>query len=361
MTEMQSISSTDTGAIRSSRRTLAFQSLAIRRFGTAAAFSAGLLVAGLLVCGTVAAQDAGADEDEFQRVQTPFAAGVLIEIPPAPEPEETFSGPFELRELRAKFPNIDWTSENHPEGDPHFEARSRTLAEQAKQVTFRREVYCLEFSFKPLRQIYADLPTAGGELQRKLVTYMVFRVRYRGNDLRPAAESVGDADLFGRIEAVSYPSKRAFPILQIVNHENGNRFTDKILPAVKARIAAREQIRVPLFNTVEISGEKIPYSGDPDAPGVWGVATWTDVDADVDFLSVEVYGLTNAFQHDGLSPDAPYRRKALSLNFFRPGDAVDPTEDRIRFGVPPYSNSAEQQAILDRYGLDERLDYRWIF
>ncbi|WP_231604585.1 hypothetical protein [Crateriforma conspicua] len=327
--------------------------------------SAGWWLSGLLVlCGpaaSVIAQNGADVKDPSQQVQTPFAAGVLIEIPPAPKPEETNSGPFPMSELEQMHPEIAWQGEAYPEGKPHFQAASRTLARRAQSVTLRREIYCLEFSFKPLRQIFADVPAPGGQTQRKLVTYMVFRLRYRGNDLRPATERVGDADLYERIEAVSYPSKRGFPILELVNRETGRRVIDRLLPSVKEQITRREQIVVPLYNTVEIGRQKIPLSRDPEAPGVWGLATWTDVDPDIDFLSVDVFGLTNAFEIDDLGSDSQYRRKALSLNFFRPGDAVNPTEDKIRFGVPPYSNPIDQQVILDKYGLEERLDYRWIF
>ena len=71
--------------------------------------------------------------------------------------------------------------------------------------------------------------------------------------------------------------------------------------------------------------------------------------------------LSNAFQQDGEGDDAPYRRKALQLNFYRPGDAIDQTEDVIRFGVPAFENEQEQAYILKQYGLQERLDYQWLF
>ena len=86
-----------------------------------------------------------------------------------------------------------------------------------------------------------------------------------------------------------------------------------------------------------------------------------DVDPNVDFVSLYVSGLTNAFQQDGEGSEAPYRRKALQLNFFRPGDAMNQTEDRIRFGVPSFENAEEQAYVLDKYSLPEPLDYRWVF
>ena len=129
----------------------------------------------------------------------------------------------------------------------------------------------------------------------------------------------------------------------------------------KQKIAIREQITAPLYNSVEISRIKIPYTSDSAAPGVWGVATWEDVDPNLDFVSVEVFGLTNAFEQDGAGMAAPYRRKALQLNFYRPGDTMRQTEDLIRFGVPAYDDEQEQAYVLEKYGLEERLDYRWVF
>ena len=72
-------------------------------------------------------------------------------------------------------------------GEPHYDPRTRTLVQMAKEVILRREIYCLEFSFKPLRHIYVDIPRPDGKMQRKLVWYMVYRVRYRGGELRPCS------------------------------------------------------------------------------------------------------------------------------------------------------------------------------
>jgi hypothetical protein len=71
--------------------------------------------------------------------------------------------------------------------------------------------------------------------------------------------------------------------------------------------------------------------------------------------------LTNAFEQDGVAADSPYRRKALELNFYRPGDSMNQTEDLIRFGVPAFKDEKELANILRQYGLKERLDYRWVF
>lgn len=329
---------------------------------TASAFILSMLCAfGLLSTETVQAQQPNAKAAApSTQAQTQFAPGVVTVIPPSPDPKETFDGPLTLQSLIDAHPEISWQTANHPDGKPHFDPRSRTLQEMLKQVILRREIFCFEFSFKPLRQIYLDVPRPDGRMQRKLIHYMVYRVRYRGGDLRPAADDL-NTPIFRRIEAVSYNSRRLFPMFVLEDHESGKKFTDQVLPTAMERIRIREQISAKLHNSVNISTVKIPRSQDSDAPGTWGVATWVDVDPNLDFFTVNTFGLTNAFEQDGEGADAPYRRKALALNFYRPGDSMDQIADRVRFGVPAFENEKEQAYMLKKYGLTERLDYRWVF
>ena len=310
---------------------------------------------------SVSAQQSQPKKDPSSLEQTQFAPGVVTVIPPAPDPKETYTGPITLQTFLNEHPELVWGAPDFENGEPHFDPRTRTIVEMAKQVILRREIYCLEFSFKPLRQIYVDLPQPDGRLQRKLIWYMVYRVRYRGGDLRPAPDKFGGADVFKRVEAVGYDSRRFFPILYLTNVTTGRKYIDRILPSAKQKIAIREQIKAPLHNSVEISRIKIPRSSDKDAPGIWGVVTWEDIDPQIDFLSVSVLGLTNAFEQDGEGDAAPYRRKALQLHFFRPGDSMNQTADLIRFGVPAFKNPKEMTYILNQYKLNERLDYKWSF
>lgn len=320
-----------------------------------------LLVSMLACLSPATAQDTEKRKDETTEQQTQFAPGVVTVVQGDASPEETFDGPLTLKNFLDAHPELDWKAPTFVDGSPHFDPRSRTLVEMAKQVVLRREVFCLEFSFKPLRHIYVDVPVARGQKQRKLVWYMVYRVRYRGGDLRPAADEVGGSKLYQRLESISYDSRRFFPLVSLRDHVSGQEYLDRIIPSAKPLIAAREQITAPLFNSVEISRQRIPRSTDEDAPGVWGILTWMDVNPNIDYVSLYVSGLTNAFQQDGEGDEAPYRRKALQLNFFRPGDAMAQTEDSIRFGVPSFEDAEEQAYILDKYNLPEPLNYRWVF
>lgn len=330
------------------------------RFAVWLSIIAAAITLSIATSGDAAAQG-GEKKDPSTTEESRFAPGVLRVIPPAPEPEETFDGPQTLQSLLESHPEIQFGGDTHPDGEPHYDPRSRTLVEMAKQVILRREIYAFEFAFKPLRQAYIDVPRPDGRLQRKLIWYMVYRVRYRGGDLRPAADTVAGVPIYKRVEEIHYQSRRFFPLLVLRNHVTDKNYTDRILPLAVDKIKVREQITAPLYNSVEITRVPIPYTSDDAGDGVWGLATWEDVDPNLDFVSVEVFGLTNAFQQDGEGMDAPYRRKALQLNFYRPGDTIDQTDDPTIFGVPAYANEQEQKYILDQYGLDERLDYRWIF
>ena len=96
---------------------------------------------------------------------------------------------------------------------------------------------------------------------------------------------------------------------------------------------------------------------------VWGVATWTDVDPRIDFFSVYVGGLTNAYRWEDpagayKAGDPPgtgrqFTRKTLQLNFWRPGDEHLQDEKEIRFGV------ARGKGEL--YDVSEGVAYRWVY
>jgi hypothetical protein len=100
----------------------------------------------------------------------PLAPGILTTIPPSFEPSDTVST-HDLVEIRAN-QQLKWK--------PEFLAESDTLFGLASNIKFRREVWCLEFSFKPLRMV--ELNVDG---QSKLVWYLVYRVRNTGQVLKP--------------------------------------------------------------------------------------------------------------------------------------------------------------------------------
>jgi hypothetical protein len=285
----------------------------------------------------------------------PFAPGIMTVIPTNSLTAETYTGPLMLPEF-VQFPGLDWT--------PNYLPRSQTLLEMSKRTVLRREIWTLEFSFKPLRMMEIDIPQPSGKMQRKLVWYMVYRVRYPGNDLKPEPSK----DAYGN---VTYPSKRFFQHFVLSSHEYQKEYLDRVIPAAREAIAQRERPPATLYNSVEMTNVPIPLSTSEDDVGVWGYVTWMDVDPRMDFFSIDVRGLTNAYQFEDAqgafqAGDAPltgrtFRQKTLRLNFWRPGDSVLQHEGEVRFGVPVDDDPAEQQAIIDKFGLQERLDYLWVY
>ncbi|HVT26749.1 MAG TPA: hypothetical protein VHE81_01915 [Lacipirellulaceae bacterium] len=285
-----------------------------------------------------------------------LAPGVLTTIPPSFNPEETVST-HDVMELRAN-PALRWK--------PEFLASSDTLYGMADQAKFRRSIYCLEFSFKPLRMIEVDVPLPSGGTQRKLIWYMVYRVRNTGQVLKPV---VGDGGVYTTEMAKGGPI-RFLPQFVLESHDrqpNGQpvakSYLDRVIPAAVAAINQRETPGHMLLNDVEISKQPIPVSDGRIDRSVWGVATWVDVDPRIDFFSIYVDGLTNAYRwtddpaayHPGDPPGRGRRfvRKTLQLNFWRPGDAIDPNEREFRYGVPL------DKAYL--YGVTDGVAYRWVY
>lgn len=283
-----------------------------------------------------------------------LAPGVLTTIPPDFAPEETVST-HDVVEIRAN-PALQW--------NPDFLALSNTLYGMADDVKFRRDIWCLEFSFKPLRMIEVDVPLAAGGTQRKLVWYFVYRVRNTGHLLKPVASDDG----VYTAELVEDGPIRFLPQFVLESQDRlasgeptSIAYLDRVIPAAVAAIAEREGQT--LRNSVEMAEQPIPASGERAGRGVWGVATWTDVDPRIDFFSVYAGGLTNAYRWEDMPGafrpgDAPgkgraFARKTLQLNFWRPGDELLQGERELRYGVP--------LGMADLYGVRPGLAYRWIY
>jgi hypothetical protein len=293
----------------------------------------------------------------------PLAPGVLTVIPPNAQYEETVSGPLELVEIVKGLPELDWK--------PNFEAKSRTVHERARLAVLRRQVWALEFAFKPLRTIQVDVPQPTGKMQKKLIWYMVYRVRYLGDDLVPKPSQ----DKFEHTTFDVEPERREgwpfFPQFLLESHDPSKPYQDRIIPAARKPIEEREMRGQELLDTVEISRKPIPLSTEDNPQEVWGLVTWEDIDPRLDYFSVYVKGLTNAYKPvdlpDGYKPgDSPgtgrdILAKTLRLNFWRPGDAINEQEDAIYFGVPYSPEADRQSAILSAFGLTERLDYLWVY
>ncbi|MCA9084463.1 MAG: hypothetical protein KDA81_10430, partial [Planctomycetaceae bacterium] len=307
------------------------------------------------------AADAPANDDGFRKL----APGVVTEIPPKLEEEETFSGPREMVGLLKRAPNLGW--------DPKLLAESETLQAMASSVVFRHAVWGLEFGFKPMRIIDVDRRLPDGTTRNERVYYLVYYVKNNGRHLNPAPEADEQGNETYTPQPVDH-TVRFFPSFVLMSHDLDRAYLDEIIPEAMTAIRRREDPNRTFYNSVSISTVALPVSNEYEDNSVWGIATWTGVDPRSDFFSVFVQGLTNAYRWqdppEALSPEDPpltgrrFQQKTLQLNFWRPGDAVAVREDEIRYGVPnknqvPASRTADD--VLKIYGLKDRVDSLWVY
>jgi len=285
-----------------------------------------------------------------------FAPGVLTTIPPEVNRDDTVAV-HDLVEIRA---------DAQLQRDPSSTTKSRTLYEMVQGIRFRSDTWCLELSFKPLRMLHVDIPQSNGKMQRKLIWYLVYRVRNTGVGLVSEEQADGT---FATVEKAA-DSLRFIPQFVLESQDLDRRgqpirkaYLDRIVPAAYGPIRRRELPRGELLNSVQLAEQRLSLESGRSVGGLWGVAIWEDIDPEIDFFSVHVGGLTNAYQWQD-PPDAyqlgdppgkgrKFLQKTLQLNFWRPGDAYAEDEREIRFGVAPEK--------ADLYGVAEGVAYQWVY
>jgi hypothetical protein len=312
--------------------------------------------------------------------------GVLTVVPPPVDPHDTVEN-HNLVELLAPgvVSNLDWT--------PKFSPPTKTLRALATDRAFRRSTWYLQFSFKPLRLIEVDLPVEHGRLQRKVVWYLVYRVKNIGGQLKPVEQAAAaDAPPPGAPEVQTVNDLGQpiyfFPRFSLEADIEGTKkvYLDQLIPQALDPIRRREDPNRKLLDSVEISSHPIPLSTAADDQGVWGVATWVDIDPRIDYFSIYVNGLTNAYRWtdppgafkagDPPGSGRQYTSKTLQLNFWRPGDEFRLLEDEIFMGAPadkvartvhpdhpdqPLSNDPVVGSGPGGRNWDKIIDYRWLF
>lgn len=284
-----------------------------------------------------------------------LAEGVLTIVPPNPQPEETALGPVDLDLVKAH-PELAWTAPTFPDNSPFYSSSAETLLEKSKGVVLRHPVFALEFAFKPMRMISVEV---NGE--SKLVWYLLYRIRYLGNDIHPTVIEGEDG-----IGVPEEPKRKVsesvlfLPRFTLMATQSQRMIPEQVIPAAKDAIAARERVGKPLLDSIEIM-RKIPKSADGIEHEFWGIATWMNVDPSTDFFAVHVEGLTNAYRIVEGPNGKKFEKKVLQVHFWRPGDSIDPTLDVIRLGVPAFEDQERVQYALKQFGLEQRLDYKWIY
>lgn len=363
------------------------------------------------VCGLVADRSAVAQTGAPAELPRPgyreLGAGVLTVIPPNSPADMSAENVFRQQEF------FEVTLGNAPEWTPHEAAVSRTLRGQATArreggaattfgYPFQHDVWCLEFAYKPPRQIDIDVPVEGGRMQRTRIWYLVYRVRNIGG-LRAKVE-VGDGDELQRlIEAGTFepaklkasgteltePFEKPVTFLphfvlqsyEAVTPREGlmayRGYLDRVIPGAARAIQDREDPARTLHDSVSM-GES------PLEPGEerWGVAVWDGVDPRIDLFTIFVKGLTNRFASkvaatDDLTPEQKqpseepadnglpviltdgdrFALQSLRLDFWRPGDDVEgrPEEMMVgstglfpRMALGTYLAEAASRAVVTR-------------
>lgn len=240
-----------------------------------------------------------------------LAPDVLKTVNPALEVKETFSR-HDVVELLAVDPNFEW----------------------AKDIDFRRDIWHLEFKFKPVRMIWVDIPQSTGVMQRTLIWYMVYTVTNPGQVLHPVKAEDGTY----QVETTNQPI-RFIPSFLLHSLEFDKAYPDRVIPVAVGPIQTREDPNRHFDTAVEMAAREIK-------PGetVWGVVTWEAIDPRVDRFSVYVGGLTNAYKWkdepgayktgDPIGKGRRLAQKTLRLNFWRPGDEHNQHDGEIRYGIP---------------------------
>ncbi len=285
-----------------------------------------------------------------------LAPGVLKTIPLEMQTRDMYSLPMPMPGVKAtKF------AANTIPIDQTLYGTSRSV------IMFRENVWQYEFAFTGLRQAKLQVPSSRGSISRKNFWYIVFRIRDTGKTLsfdkipEITEEEIGMKideikSLMKRDQPIAADKKNFFPRFSLegsVPTEKGYKrvaYADTINPIVVEQIKRREDPNQRLLDTYQMSRAKIPVAKTDSDPGVWGVAIFEDVDPNLDYVSVYVKGLTNAFR---LNKDvnADSKLKTLQLNFWRAGDSVAEAADNVVFGIPLVDDSRRQILICKQYNL----------
>ena len=203
-------------------------------------FAIGALAAGLAPTGLLAAEGTAPYRE--------LAPGVEITIPPDRQEGETVSS-HDIVEILRGIPGLEWS--------PKFTPETQTLRQMATGTQFRRDIWCLEFTFKPVRMLYVDVPQASGKMQRKLIWYLVYRVKNSGAHLKPTKKDDGTVV----VEPVDR-EVRFFPTFVLEAHDVQKAYLDRVVPVAIPAIEQKEDPNRKLLSSVDIGSKLIPLSTD---------------------------------------------------------------------------------------------------
>jgi len=282
-----------------------------------------------------------------------LAAGVLHDIPSQLDARDSFSFPMMLPGVNAE--------DNPLETDSY----GQTLRGMSERVILFRDVYQYDFAFTGLRQICTAATGSDGVARKKNFWYLIYRVRDIGETLsydevkaNPNFDQV--SHVLKKGEALKDTDRFFLPRFSLEGWVFSPKekqykkvtYRDSVNPAVARIIRAQEDPRMVLLDGIQMSKVDIPKVKEDSNIGVWGVAIFEDVNPNIDFVSVFAGGLSNAYRiKRGEDGSVSFKRKTLQLNFWRPGDDLEESKDRVDFGIPLVDDPKEQVLITRRYGL----------
>ena len=244
--------------------------------------------------------------------------------------------------------------------DPSHAPTHETLIGLASDRQFLRDVWCLEFAYRPPRTIEVEVPGKNLEILKERVWYLLYRVRNvavdenaetapssKGSTRRVVFEKdeEGNDDLTKPTTKFVNQSIHFEPHFVFETHEALSRdegllehqdHLDRLVSTAVAPISRREKIPLDMLH------DSVSISERPIQPGEerWGVAIWQEIDPRIDFFTVFIYGLTNSirWRHDAefetdLEHAPEYERRELEclrLDFYHPGDADHDDFEEVR-------------------------------
>ena len=263
-----------------------------------------------------------------------LAPGVLTVIPQrASSDSHVLRG--DLSEVTRGLKDQAWKPQQAP--------ANTTLVERAKNREFQRDIWCLEFAFKPPRFIDVDVPAAEVLMHHKRVWYLVYRVRNTGG-----RRTVIDKDDPTKRTVEPYETPVRFvphfvleslePLTEAEGDIAHRSYLDRVVPNAMGPIRRREDPARELFDSASMAATDIPPGGER-----WGVAVWEDVDPRIDFFTITVRGLTNAIRWRETkgatfdkklppSSEMDHALESLRLDFWRPGDDSDEVDEELNVG-----------------------------
>ena len=282
-----------------------------------------------------------------------LAPGVLKVIPANIDARDSYSIPLPLEGLE---------SEAYT---PNYAPVLETLNGQSKNVVFFRDVWQYEFGFTGLRQIRLNLVSTEGNLEEKNVWYMIYRIRNTGKNV--SYEKVQEDQRFEHLKNQIKLNQDDFDIQSRfiphfylngwVKQPGSNEYQevsyrDIIDPEALRLIRQAEDRNRFLLDKVEMMNARVPKVKSAADDGIWGVAIWRGVDPKIDFVNVNIRGLTNAYRIETTADGSrKFNHRNLQLNFWRPGDTVRQAEDQVAYGIPLVDDPVRQIEICNRYKL----------